>query len=118
MKSLWRILVVLTLVLLGMQGASACEHHHGDAARTMRMQQVRQASVVHCATSMNMDDASSSCHRTHSLCCMSACGAHCSALLSAIGVTARVASSDVPATGSDPARTSVTRAPPVRPPIV
>jgi hypothetical protein len=49
---------------------------------------------------------------------MTACGAHCGALLSNIGVAARIASSDVPGADSDPARASVTRAPPVRPPIV
>jgi hypothetical protein len=49
---------------------------------------------------------------------MTACGVHCGALLSNIGMAMRVASSDVPGADSDPARASVTRAPPVRPPIV
>lgn len=118
MKSFWRILVALTFVLLGMQGASACEHHHDDAPRAVRVHQPVHEYAVHCATSTNTDNSNSSCHRTHSLCCMSACGAHCSALLSSIGVTARIASVDVPGVGSDPARAGVTRAPPVRPPIV
>lgn len=114
MKSLWRIFIVLTFALLGMQGASACEHHHDAALQAMSM----HTNAVHRDTSTNTSDSNSSCHRTHSLCCMTACGAHCGALLSNVGVAARIASSDVPGADSDPARASVTRAPPVRPPIV
>ncbi|MBN3765895.1 hypothetical protein [Burkholderia sp. Ac-20365] len=112
MKSLWRILVVLTFVLLGMQGASACEHHHDAASQAASVHQSMHAGAVHCDTS------DPSCHRTHSLCCMTACGAHCSALLSGVGVALRIASSQLLDADSDPARASVTRAPPVRPPIV
>jgi hypothetical protein len=50
---------------------------------------------------------------------MSACGVHCGALLSGVGVSARVASSDIHVANSgDAMRASVTHAPPVRPPIV
>src|SRR5690349_23551278 len=113
MKSLWRIFIVLTLALLGMQVASACEHHHDASPPVMNM----HTNAAHCAMSTNPRDSDSSCHRSHSLCCMSACGVHCGALLSNVGMATRVASLDVPGAGSDPARAGVTRAPPVRPPI-
>ncbi|MBN3755409.1 hypothetical protein G3N95_20870 [Paraburkholderia sp. Tr-20389] len=118
MKSLWRILIVLTLALLGMQGASACEHRHDVSPRAMSMHASAPAPVVHCVTSTDTSDPTAPCHRTHSLCCLTLCGAHCSALLSSMGMSARIASSDLPGIDSDPARASVTRAPPVRPPIV
>ena len=116
MKSLWRILVVLMLALPCMQGASACEHHHDAALRAVTVHESMPANVVHCDMSMPTRD--SSCHRTHSLCCMTVCGAHCSALLSSVGAALRIASSQMLDADSDPARASVTRAPPVRPPIV
>ncbi|BCF87554.1 hypothetical protein [Paraburkholderia largidicola] len=114
MKSLWRILIVLALALLGMQGASACEHHRDASLQAMSV----HTNAIHRDTSTNTSDSTSSCHRMHSLCCMTACGTHCGALLSNIGMAMRMASSDLPGADSDPARASVTRAPPVRPPIV
>jgi hypothetical protein len=118
MKLLWRIFIVLTLAWLGTQGASACEHEHAST-RTASMREAMRASAVHCDSSTNMRDTGSPCgDHTHSLCCMTMCGGHCSALLSTVGVTARAAASGMPSPHSDPARASITRAPPVRPPIV
>jgi hypothetical protein len=118
MKLLWRIFIVLTLALLGTQGASACEHEHAST-RTASMHEAMHASAVHLDPSTNLRDTGSPCgDHTHWLCCMTMCGAHCSALLSTVGLAARVASSGMPGPHSDPARASITRAPPVRPPIV
>ncbi|WP_087733788.1 hypothetical protein [Paraburkholderia piptadeniae] len=118
MTLLSRILIVLTLALLGMQGASACEHEHvSTSTRAMRSHESMRVVATHCDASMDTRDAGSPCRHAHSLCCMSMCGVHC-AMLSTAGVPARMSSADVPVPRSDPARTSVTRAPPVRPPIV
>jgi hypothetical protein len=106
MKLLWRILIVLTFALLGMQSASACEH--ADAPHALE-----HANAIH-----RMGDSQAPCHHDHAFCCSTACGAHCCALLSGIGASPRVTSSDVPVTHSDPQCAGITRAPPVRPPIV
>ncbi|TXC87537.1 hypothetical protein FRZ40_08130 [Paraburkholderia azotifigens] len=119
MKSLWRIVIVLTFSLLGMQGASACEHHHDVSSSAVHAQAFSMyADAAHCVASTTERDRNPSCQRTHSLCCMSACGVHCGALLSNAGGSARVASSRMPTADSDAMRASVTRAPPVRPPII
>jgi hypothetical protein len=119
MKSLWRILIVLTFSLLGMQGASACGHHHEVGSRVMRVHvSSTHAHAARCVASTSEGGQNASCHRTRSLCCTSACGVHCGALLSSGGVSVRVASSELPAADSDVMRASITRAPPVRPPIV
>ncbi|MEM5291170.1 hypothetical protein ACFQ3P_17510 [Paraburkholderia sabiae] len=112
MKLLWRIVIVLTFSLLGMQGAFACEHHHHDVSSGVVPV---HAEAAHCLASTS--DRDSSCHRTHSLCCMSACGVHCGALLSSVSVSAHAAASEIHFADSDAMRASVTRAPPVRPPI-
>jgi len=118
MTLLSRILIVLTLALLGMQGASACEHEHASTSpRAMRSHDAMRAVATHCDASTETRDAGSPCHHAHSLCCMTTCGVHC-AMPSTAGVPARMPSADVPVPRSDPARTGVTRAPPVRPPIV
>jgi hypothetical protein len=118
MTSLWRILIALMLALPGMQGASACEHHRDASAHARTVHDSMQAHASPCASSTNPNDSNSSCHRTHSLCCMSTCGIHCGALMSSAGMSPRVTTADRPKVGSDPARASFTRAPPVRPPIV
>ncbi|MPW16270.1 hypothetical protein GCT13_04830 [Paraburkholderia sp. CNPSo 3157] len=122
MTLLSRILIVLTLALLGMQGASACEHEHASPSpRAMRMHESMRVVAMHCDASMDtLDtrDAGAPCRHAHSLCCMTMCGVHCSAMLSGAGVPARISSANVPVPRSDPARAGVTRAPPVRPPIV
>ncbi|MEM5382197.1 hypothetical protein VSR68_01095 [Paraburkholderia phymatum] len=122
MTLLWRILIVLTLALLGMQGASACEHEHAatspsPSTRAMHMDESMHAVATHCDASMDTRDAGSPCRHAHSLCCMTMCGVHCSAMSSGASVPARMSSADVPVPRSDPARAGVTRAPPVRPPI-
>jgi hypothetical protein len=125
MTLLSRILIVLTLALLGMQGASACEHEHASPSpspRAMRMHESMRAVAMHCDASMDMrvamHDAGSTCSQAHSVCCMTMCGVHCSAMLSGASVPARMSSANVQPPRSDPARAGVTRAPPVRPPIV
>ncbi|SEJ27430.1 hypothetical protein [Paraburkholderia diazotrophica] len=119
MTLLSRILIVLTLALLGMQGASACEHEHASQPpRTMHSHESMRVVAMHCDVSMDTRDAGSPCSHSHSLCCMTMCGVHCSAMLSGAGVPARMSSADVPVPRSDPACAGVTRAPPVRPPIV
>ncbi|CAG9215209.1 conserved hypothetical protein [Paraburkholderia sabiae] len=113
MKLLWRIVIVLTFSLLDMQGAFACEHHHDVSSRVVPM----HAETAHCLASTSAHDRDASCHGTHSLCCMSACGVHCGALLSSVSVSAHAVSSEIHFADSDAMRASITRAPPVRPPI-
>ncbi|MEM5435048.1 hypothetical protein [Paraburkholderia diazotrophica] len=121
MTLLSRILIVLTLALLRMQGASACEHEHASTSlspRAMRMHEPMRVVAMHCDVSMHTTDAVSPCRHAHSLCCTTMCGVHCGAMLSGAHVSVRMSSARVPVPRSDPARAGVTRAPPVPPPIV
>lgn len=115
MTPLLRILIVLTLALLGMQGASACEHEHASTLHSHQHESMRVMTAP-CDPAMLSRDAGAPCN-THSPCCTTMCGAHCSALLSTASVPAHMSSGEQPVPHSDPARTGFTRAPPVRPPI-
>jgi hypothetical protein len=121
-----RLLIVLALALLAMQGASAQVRTAQLPPTQMMLTMVAQtdhskathaavAAASHCpgvatghAAGGNHDDCPG---------CPSACGIHCGALLAAYRLEPRAFHASLPSPLSEPLRGGVTHAPPVRPPI-
>lgn len=120
MTPLWRMFIALTFALLGMQGASACEHGPASAGVVSAHASPTAASRHgdEALRSMDMRGPISRCHRTHSPCCTTMCGAHCGALLPTTGSSVPAQPVRLQPSRSEPLRAGITRAPPVRPPIV
>src|SRR5258708_36346958 len=122
MTPLWRMVIVLSLALLTMRGASAHEHaqHSMSTAHATHMTAVhadsRAASQIplHCS---DTTATSAPCRHDHSICCTTACGVHCGALFIAFRFEPRASDSLLPRPFSEPRHDGVTHAPPLRPPI-
>jgi len=143
MGSLWRVVILLSFAWLSMQGVQAHAYAQTDdavahgsvvrphAADAQRVAHVAQLAAASCAdesaeagTEGRPASPQSGHHEHHHqhghcVCCMTACGVHCGALLAAtFSFSAQAPDHSLPRTHPVTRYDGVTRAPPVRPPIV
>ncbi len=119
--SLRRILIVLSLALLAMQGAFAHEHAvqarspgHGIIVTGAAGQPYTSSHTPsRCATML----APRLCRHGHSSCCAAVCGVHCGAILQTFRFEPRISDTSPPRPLAELRDDGVTHAPPVRPPI-
>lgn len=119
--SLRRILIVLSLALLAMQGAFA--HEHAVQARSPGHSIIVTGAAGQLYTSSHTSSrcatmlAPGSCRHGHSSCCVAACGAHCGAILATFRFEPRISDTSPPRPLTELRDDGVTHAPPLRPPI-
>jgi hypothetical protein len=124
MASLWRAFVVLLFALLSMQGAQAHVDRHDHARFADVPSHAGLVALAGCADASadanpeRKPSSSSGCHHGHCACCMMGCGVHCGALPVAVSLAAPVTEDSPPRTHPVTRYDGITRAPPVRPPIV
>ncbi|WP_460901365.1 hypothetical protein [Paraburkholderia jirisanensis] len=140
MGSLWRVVILLSFTWLSMQGVQAHAYpqvddaasSHGSTIRphahdAQRVAHDAQLAAVSCAdesadAATSGQPTSKSGHRHqqhgHCACCVTGCGVHCGALLAAFSFSAQAPDHGLPRTHPVTRYDGVTRAPPVRPPIV
>jgi len=139
MGSLWRVVILLSFAWLSMQGVQAHAYAqagdtaaHGSAVRPRAHEARRMAPAAQLASASCADESSDAAtsgqptsksghqHQQHGhcACCMTGCGVHCGALLAAFRFSAQTPDHSLPRTHPVTRYDGVTRAPPVRPPIV
>jgi len=136
MASLWRVVIVLSFALLSMQGAQAHalqQSQFGDATphRALRhsghaMQAEHTDALAFSRCADEFADANPgghapapfNHHHGHCPCCVAGCGVHCGAMLAAFGFAGQAPDDSLPRTHPVSRYDGITRAPPVRPPIV